>query len=175
MLIYIYIYINELLIHEQQHIEANEEDELEVHIKTKPDDFEPIMNDSNSDGNEILVNDRNNVLEILVATEEPNEYCEHTDNRRRKSIKRKSKSLTDVLEKLSSMAQSDKVKVIRKSFEISNIEIGNIMIDRSDLDEVNESKMVIGICNYLRNLNCKIVQIESSSVPLFLRCLPMNH
>ena len=62
----------------------------------------------------------------------------------RKFMQRKSQSLTEVLEK---------AKAIRKSFETSNIELNDIV--KTNLDDVNEGKMIIGICKFLKNLNCK--------------------
>ena len=67
------------------------------------------------------MNDGNNANDILVANEESGEYCEGNNNARRRRRERKTKSLSNVLQKLNSMAQSDKAKVIRKRFEVSNI------------------------------------------------------
>ena len=115
-------------------------DEQPVHFKTEP------IDDNNE--NYILASDN-------LYVEEPDESEHCTNNARRKRMERKTKSLSDVLQKLSSMAQSDKAKIIRNSFQASEIDIQNVIVEKQDLDEVNDAKMVVGVCRYLQNLNCK--------------------
>ena len=98
---------------------------------------------------EFLVND----IETSGNINENSEQNNCNVEMHRKFMQRKSQSLTEVLEKLTSMAKTGKAKVIRKSFETSNIELNDIV--KTNLDDVNEGKMIIGICKFLKNLNCK--------------------
>ena len=119
--------------------------------------------------NEVSLDDRNEIIDMetdVVDLGTENEIHRNT-------VTRKSNNLTMALEKISTLAQADQRKILRRSLGGVAVDVKNTLL-MTESDSVNEAKLGCGVLDYLKNHKCLTVEDRNSFCSLCIHICGQN-